>query len=113
MAAPACYSITMKVRSFLSGVLVGSGLMLVGLSQHHSKQLDKLTAEYEQYTIALRDEQQAQLKEAWGYADEECPELLEDYLQLEDQNLELKQALLEATIKCEWMIRDAHEEICK
>ena len=92
---------------------MGTGLMLVGSSQHYNKQLDELTTEHEQTTTALKAEQQAQLKEAWDYADEECPELLEDYMQLEDENLELKQALLEAIIKCEWMIRDAQEEICK
>ena len=100
----------MKIRNFLSGVILGTALTILFSAQHYGDKIEEFTAEHVNIVVDLKAKQAKQLEEAWDYALEECPELFTGFMALQDENLELKQALLNATIKCEWMIQDAEKE---
>jgi hypothetical protein len=103
----------MGVRNFLSGALLGIVLTTFLVGHHYNNKIEECIAdiaEHEKAAAALKVKHAKQLEEAWNYALEECPQLFTDYMAIQDENLELKQALLNATIKCEWMIRDAENE---
>ena len=99
----------MKFRNFLSGILLGTALATFFSAQHYNDKIEEFTTEHVKVVVDLKVKQTKQLEEAWDYALEECPELFTNFMALQDENLELNQALLNATIKCEWMIRDAVE----
>jgi hypothetical protein len=100
----------MRLRSFLGGLLLGIVLTTLFSANHYSNKIEEFTAEHVNIVVDLKTEQVKQLEEAWDYALEECPELFTNFMACQDENLELKQALLNATIKCEWMLRDAENE---
>ena len=100
----------MKLRSFLRGLVLGALVGALFSANHYGDKIEEFTAEHVNIVVDLKAKQAKQLEEAWDYALEECPELFTNFMACQDENLELKQALLNATIKCEWMIRDAENE---
>ena len=97
----------MRLRSFLGGLLLGIVLTTLFSANHYSNKIEEFTSEHVKIVVDLKAKQGKQLEEAWDYALEECPQLFTDFMAIQDENLELKQALLNTTIKCEWMIQDA------
>jgi hypothetical protein len=100
----------MGFRNFLRGLALGAVLATMFSANHYGDKIEEFTAEHVNIVVDLKTEQVKQLEEAWDYALEECPELFTNFMACQDENLELKQALLNATIKCEWMLRDAENE---
>ena len=99
----------MKARYFLTGTLAGAALMLVGLSQHHGTKLDTANARHAAVITELAEKHGAQLDRAWYMSLEECPELETQVIQLMEENLELRQALFDATIKCKFLLKDCEK----
>ena len=97
----------MHLRSFLRGLVLGGLLAALFSANHYGDKIEEFTAEHVNIVVDLKAKQAKQLEEAWDYALEECPEMFTNFMSCQDENLELKQALLNATIKCERSIRDA------
>ena len=90
----------MKVRNFLAGVLLGTGLTLGAAWQHHGAKVDELKAAQKAELVSLHYSYQANLKTAWTYAIEECPELFERNMVLETAIVQFQQELIQSEIRC-------------
>tara|TARA_Y100000310_G_scaffold221590_1_gene223197 strand:- start:251 stop:559 length:309 start_codon:yes stop_codon:yes gene_type:complete len=89
-----------KVRNFLAGVLLGTGLTLAAAWQHHGVKVDELKAAQKAELESVHYAYQANLKTAWTYAVEECPELFERNLVLETALVQFQQELIQAEVRC-------------
>ena len=90
----------MKVRNFLAGVLLGTGLTLGAAWHHHGVKVDELKAAQKAELESVHYAYQQNLKRAWEYAIEECPELFERNLVLETALVQFQQELIQAEVRC-------------
>ena len=90
----------MKVRNFLTGVLLGTGLTLGAAWHHHGEKVDELKAAQKAELESVHYAYQENLKTAWTYAIEECPELFERNMVLETAIVRFQQELIQSEIRC-------------
>jgi len=100
-----------KVRNFLAGVLLGTGLTLAAAWHHHGEKVNELRVEAREELESTHHAYQANLKRAWEYAVEECPELFARNLVLETAIVEFQQELIQAEVRCLRRIAEAQKKV--
>ena len=91
----------MKVRNFLSGVLVGVVTATLFSSQHYGAKIEERTEEHDEVVQGLAAECQRRIDSLEDVDElETCLDLVERNIELEIATVKLSQQLIQAEIDC-------------